>query len=265
MFGWLKDRKRKAILEEPFPREWENWLRANVFLYAGLNDEERRRIHDHLRIFAAERDWEGCGGFEVTDEVKVTISGQASFLTLGRPFEELAHIRSILVYPETYWAPNVEEDDYGVVSEEIEDRDGEAWERGIVVLNWADVLKECRGRGKKGKNLVLHEMSHQMDLLDRVEAKAYPFEERETWEGWADTVLDEYETFCKRKARKGVLDPYGAEDDREFFAVATEAFFLRALELRKERPELYLVLRDYYRQDPAARGARQQGSKGARE
>jgi hypothetical protein len=253
MFGWLKERRRKAILAEPFPREWEVWLKANVALYAGLSEAERARLHDDLRLFAAERDWEGCDGFEVTDEVKVTIAGQASFLTLARSYEDLAHIRSILMYPEPYWAPNVEEDEYGVVSEEVEDRDGEAWERGIVVLNWEDALKECRGRGKKGKNLVLHEMAHQMDLLDCVEAKAYPPEERETWEGWADVLADEYEALCNRKSRKGVLDSYGAEDDRELFAVATEAFFLRPAELKKERPELYATLSGYYRQDPAAR------------
>lgn len=253
MFGWLKERKRKALLEEPFSHEWEVWLRANVALYAGLTEAEKGRLHDDLRLFAAERDWEGCGGLDITDEVKVTISGQASILTLGRSYMDLAHIRSVLVYPESYWAPNVEEDEYGVVSEEVEDRDGEAWERGIVVLNWEDVLKEGRGRGKKGRNLVLHEMAHQMDLLDTVEAKAYPPEERDVWEGWADVLAEEYEALCRRKGRKGVLDAYGAEDDRELFAVATEAFFLRPQDLRKERPELYDTLAAYYRQDPAAR------------
>jgi MtfA peptidase len=268
MFRWLKERKRKAILDRPFPREWEVWLRANVATYDALGEEEKGRLHDDLRLFAAERDWEGCDGFEVTDEVKVTVSGQASFLTLGRRYEDLAHIRSILMYPEPYWAHNVEEDECGVVSEDEEDRDGEAWERGIVVLNWEDVLREGRGRGKKGRNLVLHEMAHQMDLLDRFEARAYPPAEREVWEEWAETLDEEYETFCARRGRKGVLDPYASEDDREFFAVATETFFLRPLELRKERPDLYDVLTAYYRQDPAERmepAKRGNGETGKRE
>lgn len=253
MFGWLKDRRRRAILAEAFPREWEVWLKANVALYGGLSEPEKARLHDDLRLFAAERDWEGCDGFEVTDEVKVTVSGQACFLTLGRSYENLAHVRTILLYPEPYWAPNVEEDECGVVSEEMEDRDGEAWERGAVVLNWEDVLRECRGRGKKGRNLVLHEMAHQMDLLDCVEARAYPQDERGIWEAWAEVLEEEYQSFCARRSRKGVLDPYASEDDREFFAVATEAFFLRPADLRKERPELYATLSAYYRQDPAGR------------
>ena len=52
------------------------------------------------------------------------------------------------------------------------------------------------------------------------------------------------------------LRPYAATNPSEFFAVATESFFDRPLDLRAAEPELYDVLRSYYRQDPAARVGR---------
>ena len=44
-----------------------------------------------------------------------------------------------------------------------------------------------------------------------------------------------------------MLDPYGATNEAEFFAVATEAYFTRGWELDFEHPELYALLADFYR------------------
>ena len=49
-----------------------------------------------------------------------------------------------------------------------------------------------------------------------------------------------------------MLDTYGAENEAEFFAVATECFFDCPVELRADHPAMYDLLREYYRQDPAA-------------
>jgi Mlc titration factor MtfA (ptsG expression regulator) len=51
---------------------------------------------------------------------------------------------------------------------------------------------------------------------------------------------------------KSVIDDYGAHEPAEFLAVAVEAFFESALELRLRHREVYDVLAGYFRQDPAA-------------
>jgi hypothetical protein len=48
------------------------------------------------------------------------------------------------------------------------------------------------------------------------------------------------------------LDPYGAQAPEELFAVASEAFFVSPGLLLGEHPRLYALLREFYRQDPAA-------------
>src|SRR5207247_571968 len=46
--------------------------------------------------------FEGCGGFEITDEVRVTIAAQACLLLLHRETDYFPHLLTILVYPLTY-------------------------------------------------------------------------------------------------------------------------------------------------------------------
>jgi Mlc titration factor MtfA (ptsG expression regulator) len=60
------------------------------------------------------------------------------------------------------------------------------------------------------------------------------------------------------------MDSYGAKSPAEFFAVATETFFERPLEFKAAHPDLYELLRGYYRQDPALRLLRFRSSGSAR-
>ena len=146
MFRWLRERRRRRILAEPFPPEWEEML-GGVALCKALPQPARERLRDDLRLFMAERHWEGCGGLELTDEIRVTVAAQAAILTLGRSVDAFGHVASVLVYPERFFAPVVEEDEDGVVSEYEDDLEGEAWERGTVILSWSDVRLDARRAG----------------------------------------------------------------------------------------------------------------------
>ena len=54
------------------------------------------------------------------------------------------------------------------------------------------------------------------------------------------------------RGEETVLDPYGASEPAEFFAVATEAFFERGQDLRQTQPAVYAELAGFYHVDPAA-------------
>ena len=83
MFHWFADRRRKKLTETPFPSVWEEIVRRNVAHYCMLEDAERTHLHALIQVFIAEKNWEGCGGLELTDEIRVTISAQACLLLLG--------------------------------------------------------------------------------------------------------------------------------------------------------------------------------------
>jgi Mlc titration factor MtfA (ptsG expression regulator) len=121
-----------------------------------------------------------------------------------------------------------------------------------VVLNWRDIRAGAR-RSDDGMNLVLHEFAHQLDFEDGATDGTPPLDRGAQVRSWDRVLGDELEAL-RRAADAGeptLLDPYGAEDPAEFFAVATEAFFERAVELRRRHTRLYEELRRFYRQDPA--------------
>ena len=250
MFSWLKERRRAQIVEAPFPDEWRQVLERNIALYRDLSEEQRESLHDQLRVFMAERSWEGCGGLKITDEMKVVISALACMLTLGRSVDEYSMVRTILVYPTAYFSTVEEPDEFGVVAVDDDDREGEAWPEGVVVLSWRDARHDAKRLD--GRNVVLHEFAHQLDMGDGAANGAPILDSRDMAERWKAVMASEFEALKRRAAKnqKGVLDAYGAEDESEFFAVATEAFFELPAKLARQHSDLYSLLRDYYRRDP---------------
>ena len=254
MLQWWRRRRRRRLLSSPLPEEWREAIERDVSLWHAVPEEARPKLEDDLRCFVAERDWEGCGGLELTAPMRAVIAAQACVLTLGRSVDAFDHVRSILVYPHSYRVPDVYEDELGIVTEEIDTREGEAWQWGTVVLSWQEVLRDSRTLN--GRNLVLHEMAHQLDLLD-VLSTALPGtrDRRELHRQWTETFLEAYEDFIGRidaGQRVKALDAYGAEDEAEFFAVATESFFERGAYLKSHQPRLYELLAAYFDQNPAA-------------
>jgi Mlc titration factor MtfA (ptsG expression regulator) len=254
IFSWLKRWRRSRILSDPFPPLWLEHVQRNVPLYALLTQPEQAKLRDDLRVFLAERNWEGCGGLKLTDEMKVTIAAQACLLLLNLEHDFFSRVPSILVYPHAYRDPSGERGSTGIIDEGGSGRLGEAWYRGPVVLAWDAVLAARHG-DRDGRNLVLHEFAHQLDFLDGYSDGTPPLSGRAQYRRWHDVMTAEYNQLIKdsHKGRATLLDQYGATNPAEFFAVATECFFEKPVPMKHRHPQLYEVLRDYYRQDPAGR------------
>ncbi len=255
LFSWLRRRRRQKLLAQPFPADWLPYLHDNVAHYRYLSAAEQARLRDDLRVFLAEKSWEGCGGLTITDEMKVTIAAQACLLVLNLGLESYHRVVSILVYPHGYRATDVAGP--GGIVEGASDRLGEAHYRGPVILSWDEVLADGR-HPSAGKNLVFHEFAHQLDMLDGVIDGTPPLRDRDQYRRWQKVMTAEYQRLIEASAegRATLLDKYGTVNEGEFFAVATECFFDKPVALARRHPPLYDLLREYYGQDPAARCAR---------
>jgi len=254
IFDWFREHRRKELLKEPFPAEWTAILEENVAHYAYLTAPERDKLHDDLRIFAEEKNWEGCGDQEITDEIKVTIAGQACLLLINIEHDYFANVESVLVYPTAYVAKELTVGPDGVVDEGPSERLGEAWQTGPIILSWLDV-KSGGMNALDGHNVVLHEFAHKLDLDDGRVDGVPRLEDDAQYERWADVMSAEYERLVDdaEKGHATLLDDYGATNAGEFFAVATECFFEKARQMRESHPELFETLKSYYKQDTAAR------------
>jgi MtfA peptidase len=252
IFTWLKNQRRKTLVAEPFPRGWHGWLRGNVRHYQHLERQKKARVQEAIQVFVAEKTWVGGSGFAVTDEMKVTVAGQAALLALGmdEPYY-FDGVQSIILYEGPYVHPAQYHERFGIFAERVPVY-GEAWYRGPIVLSWREVLADGRD-ASGGRNVVLHEFAHYIDGLDGEVDGSPPLVGREARQMWYRVTEAEYLRLVGQARRNEVslLDHYGASNRAEFFAVATECFFEQPRAMQAQHGELYGVLRDFYRQDPA--------------
>jgi MtfA peptidase len=198
--------------------------------------------------------FEGCGGLELTDEMRLIIAAQACLLTLGRETPPYRKLSTILVYPTGFSAPTSHHLGSNVVIERKDDRIGESWERGQVVLAWDEIDPAQRDPRLQG-NLVFHEFAHQLDAEDG-EDDGVPVLDRRLGGDWQRVMGREFRRLRDQADRgeEPFLDPYGAESPAEFFAVATESYFEEGGEMLREHPGLYRLLKAFYRVDGASLG-----------
>ena len=253
MFG-LKRKRRQRIRSKPFPPEWLKILKKNVACYSTLSAEDQAELHGHIQVFLDEKEFEGCGGQEINDEVRVTIAAQACMLLLHRETDYYPSLRTILVYPHHYFSSEKRRLPGGVVAEEVEGRLGESWFRGPVVLSWDDVLSGAHDH-KDGHNVVFHEFAHQLDSESGANDGAPLLPHQSMYIAWARVMSAEYKHLIEDiiHHHQTDLDAYGATNPAEFFAVVTEFFFEKPQQLKQRHPQLYEQLALFYRQNPIER------------
>lgn len=254
MFDWLRNLRRKSILAKPFPAAWREMLASNVAHWKNLSQEERTKLEQLTQVFVEEKNWEGCGGLELTDEIRVTIAGLACLLVLSLEHDLYRNVQSILIYPSTVnTQPQLESVSQNLVLEKpAVPIVGQAMRRGPVLLVW-DKIRHDATHPERGHNVVFHEFAHKLDMLDGSVDGTPPMATREQYKRWVDVCSSRYERLKQRTAqgKRTFLDTYGATNVGEFFAVATESFFSIPNELKRECGDLYSVLQEFYQQDPA--------------
>jgi Mlc titration factor MtfA (ptsG expression regulator) len=253
MFRFLKQQQRRRLRAQPFPPAWRSIITRNLPIFRRLPPEDQTELLGHIQVFLAEKHFEGCGGLELTDEIRVTIAAQACLLLLHRATDYYPQLTSILVYPSGYTAYEARHIEGNIWDEGGEPRLGQTARRlGSLVLAWDDA-KRGAAHPSDGRNLVLHEFAHQLDYEDSRTDGAPALTTRAEYLAWARVMSKEFAALQSADVAgtPTVLDTYGATNPAEFFAVVTEAFFERPRALRARHPELYAELARFFRQDPS--------------
>ena len=252
IFALLKQRRRRWLQAQPFPKCWLETLERNVLFFRQLSANDQAELLGHIQVFLAEKRFEGCDGLEITDQVRVTIAAQACLLLLRRNTDYFPRLLTILVYPSTY------------VAEERRHVHGHVWQEGkmarlgetgrwlgAMVLAW-DAVKSGAADSSDGKNVVLHEFAHQLDYENYADDGAPALATRAQQLSWQEVMRAEFASLraADETGIPTLLDTYGATNPAEFFAVSTEAFFERPRALHIRHPRLYAELRSYFNQNP---------------
>ncbi len=240
---WRKRQRRKKIFDLTTPPQWVEYIRNNVAIYHYLPEGLQTELLGHVNVFLSEKYFSGHAGFEVTDEVRVTIAAQACLLLLNRPTNYFPHLKTIKIYPTGFKNPNHDKPGHHL---------GESWVRGPVVLSWAD-SRHGGSNAADGNNVVIHEFAHQLDQVDGA-GDGRPIIDSANLKSWGKIMSKEFKSLVvKAKLRKrAFFNHYGATNPAEFFAVITEHFFEQPKTFLRKHPDLYRTLQTYYRLDPAS-------------
>ncbi len=252
--GWLQRWRQKRTLERrPIPDAlWQLTLARFPFL-ARRDGADVAALREMATLFLAEKEFSGARGLDVTDEMAVAIAAQACLPALKLGMEWLDGFVGIVVHEDAVVARREIEDDDGIVHAYDEELSGEAMHGGPVMVAWRDV-EESGESAAAGYNVVVHEFAHVIDMRGGLTAGLVEANPQSRRGAWLIELADEYERFADAVEREEdtFLDPYGAEALEEFFAVASEAFFVAPEELKAEQPRTYALLKDFFRQNPAS-------------
>ena len=245
---WWIERRRRRLRALPFPAAWRRILRRRVPAVARLPADLQQRLKAHIQVFVAEKPFIGCDGQGISDDVRVTIAAQACLLLLGQARPQVyPRLRQVLVYPGAFVVNRERGLGAGLVQGQRHALAGESWTEGQVILAWTEVLAGAADP-TDGRNVALHEFAHQIDQDSGV-ADGRPWRptaaQRRRWA----TVMDDAFRRLQQEPST-VIEPYGASDPAEFFAVVTEAFFERPQDLATEAPAVYGELAELYRLKP---------------
>lgn len=243
--------RRRRSSEPAIPASWKAILAERVALWADLDSTERARLESMVGDFVFHKRWEGVGGLMVTEEMRVVVAAHACVLVLALDPSVFKGVGSIVIYPRPVVSRRTRSLGGGIVAEGPLPIHGETRQGGPVVIVWSALDIESR-RPELGRNVVYHEFAHQLDLHDGALDGMPPLsrEIRSRWVEMRDAVYGEV-----LADGDPLLGSYAATNHGELFAVSTERFFTRPVELREAHSGWYELLTVAYGQDPAARVA----------
>jgi MtfA peptidase len=256
--NWLERigrwRKQKLLRHSRIPHGlWDRIVGDAIERYQ-LDPHELQQLRELSSVFLQRKVFSGAGGLELDDYMRAIIASEACLLVLHLDLDYYDGWVEIIVYPDSFVVTRDVQDDIGVVHTQRSVLGGEAWSRGPVILAWEDVRPGAQPHGP-GSNVILHEFAHKLDMLDGAANGVPPLHKDMDPESWKQTLTLAYNDLQRQVIRhhRTRIDPYGAENPAEFFAVVTEEFFESPVRLHGWYPELYAQLSMFYRQDPLRR------------
>lgn len=248
---YWREYQRDKLRRQPFDKSWRKILQKRVPYFRYMPADLQLQLKGHIHVFIAEKNFIGCNGVQINDEIRVTIAAQACLLLLNRKTDYYPKLTTILVYPEAFIKEHQGVNLHGLHESKRQVLAGESWDIGKVVLSWRDTL-EGAVYPDDGRNVVIHEFAHQLDQENGPANGAPILGKHQNYQAWSSTFSEQFE-LLQRQARQGVpslFDYYGATNPAEFFAVASEVFFEQAKVFHQHYPQLYQQLKQYYQVDP---------------
>lgn len=228
---------------------WQDALTRLPFLRR-LTPPEITLLRHWSTIFLHDKAINSAQGLIITEEMRVMIAVQACILILKLDLDYYRDWVEIIVYPGKFILDHEYIDENGIVHAVHMVASGESWFAGPVILSWEDITDT---HNEQGYNVVIHEFAHKLDMLNGAANGFPPLHHEMDPRIWTAVFSEAFAAFCEQVEKEDawIIDPYAATSPAEFFAVMSEAFFVKPCEIKQYFPEVYQQLAAFYYQDPA--------------
>lgn len=250
---WLDKRRiKKMAFTEP---QWEAAV-ADWPVMQGYQGDERDALRAMTFHFLARKSFVSGGGFQVTNTMCLKIATMACVPILHLGIDWYDSWYTIIVYEGDFIPNRPHRTSDGVVHAKGPGLSGEAWLRGPVILSWQAVCATgAYARSGQASNVVIHELAHKLDMLRDGANGAPPMHPNMRPGEWHNIFTAAWERLQNdlQQQRPLPIDHYGLTSPAEFFAVCSETFFEAPHIMQEQMPEVYRLLCQFYRQQPALR------------
>ncbi len=247
-------RRQRRLRSYRIPVKLWQLVVDDALSHFNFNKQELHRLRELASLFLQRKSINGADGLEVDEYMRAVIAATACVLILNLDLDYYDGWVEIIVYPDSFVVVREEQDEIGLIHERRAVLGGEAWGRGPLILSWHDARPGAHIHGK-GSNVILHEFAHKLDMLDGTADGTPPLHKNMSLKQWVESFTAAYNNLHQRIERHTCtcIDPYGAENPAEFFAVVTEEFFELPSRLHKYFPAVYEQLVLFYKQNPLKR------------
>lgn len=250
---WVNVFQRKRLLSDiqkrVFPSEYERIL-TKFRPYQFLTPPERKKFQTKVLYFIEDKRFNGVGDLIVTDEMKVLVAAEACLMITNIEGDIYPGLKNIYIVEDVFIPKDNPVNAFTGLPFHTA-RLGEAWKRGPIVLSWRSIVN--------GSSVIYHEFSHHLDQQDGSFDGTPDLGRNGNYDKWAQVMTKDFLKLRELISlhKKADIDSYGATNEAEFFAVITEAFFTRPTVLKIKHPELYDILQEYFKLNPASWGKRE--------
>jgi MtfA peptidase len=227
-------RKKKTKTADPIPEPYRVILAEHVPFYRQLDEYKQKEFENRVQQFLAQVKITGVK-ITVEDVDRIFIAASAVIPIFNFPGWEYVNLHEVLLYPDLF-------------DHNFEQQGGNRNISGMVgsgALNHVMILSRHELRNafisKTGKtNTAIHEFVHLVDKTDGTidGVPAFILEQKYILP-WLQLMHREIQMILENRSD---IDPYGATNEAEFFAVVSEYFFERPDLLKQKHPELYELL-----------------------
>jgi len=235
---WKKPKK-------PFPPKWKKTLLENVSFYMSLNPDDKQLFEYKIQEFLLNIQINGVQT-TVNEFDKILVAASAIIPIFAFPEWKYFNLKEVLLYPSLF----NENFDTDGKERRIAGMVGTGYMEGKMILSKQALHLGFRNESDK-KNTAIHEFVHLIDKADgNTDGIPELLLEKQYTLPWIDLIQNKIEEIYDGESD---INPYGATNKTEFFAVISEYFFERPKLLKQKHPKLYSILEEIFNQNMASK------------